>query len=108
MHARASLRDHQVRARIPPVPAARTGKRARRVEPCDHGLESEADVRSESRLRGRFSLPSNMQTASNDASSLWTPPKEPSATKAGSGCEGAAGFATGYEMDNARQLTPSP
>ena len=33
---------------------ARARKCARRVEPCDHGLECEADVRPEGRLRGRF------------------------------------------------------
>src|SRR5512141_1497056 len=52
MHARAGLRRHQVRARIPPVSPARARKCARRVEPCDHGLECEADILPKSRLRG--------------------------------------------------------
>ncbi len=52
MHARAGLRHHQVRARIPPVSLARARKCARREEPCDHSLECEADVFSQDRMRG--------------------------------------------------------
>ena len=42
--AGAGVRHHQIRARIPSIFAARARKRARRVEPRDHGLEFEADV----------------------------------------------------------------
>jgi hypothetical protein len=51
--ARTGFRDHQIGARFPSVPAARTGECARRMEPCDHGVESEADVRARGgELRG--------------------------------------------------------
>ena len=43
--ARAGIRHHQIGARVPPVPAAWARQRPRRVEPRDHGLEHEADVR---------------------------------------------------------------
>src|SRR3954463_14693986 len=43
-HPGTGLRHHQVRAGIPPVPAARTRQGAGRVEPRDHGLEPEGDV----------------------------------------------------------------
>ncbi len=46
----AGVRHHQIRARIPSIFAARARKRARRVEPRDHGLEFEADVRPRPRL----------------------------------------------------------
>src|SRR5208337_214440 len=46
----AGVRHHQIRARIPSVLPARARKRARRVEPRDHGLEFEADVRPQPRL----------------------------------------------------------
>ena len=36
---------HQVGAWVLPVPAARPRQGARRMEPCDHGVEHEADVR---------------------------------------------------------------
>ena len=39
------VRHHQVGAGIPPVPAARARQGPRRVEPRDHGVEHEADVR---------------------------------------------------------------
>jgi hypothetical protein len=42
---RASVRHHQVGARVPPVPAARPRQGARRMEPRDHGVEHQADVR---------------------------------------------------------------
>ncbi len=48
--AGAGVRHHQIRARIPSIFAARARKRARRVEPRDHGLEFEADVRPQPRL----------------------------------------------------------
>jgi transposase len=41
----------KIGARIPSIFDARTGKGARRVEPCDHGLEYEADVRPRPRLK---------------------------------------------------------
>src|SRR3954463_504028 len=43
--AGTGVRHHQVGARVPPVPAARPGQSSRRVEPRDHGVEYEADVR---------------------------------------------------------------
>src|SRR4029077_8603008 len=43
--ARAGIRHHQIGARVPPVPAAWDRQCARRVEPRDHGVEHEADVR---------------------------------------------------------------
>src|SRR3954462_2169903 len=43
-HPGTGLRHHQVRAGIPPVPAARARSGPRRVEPRDPGLEPEADV----------------------------------------------------------------
>ena len=43
--ARAGVRDHQVGDRVPPVHAAWPRQGARRVEPRDHGVEHEADVR---------------------------------------------------------------
>ena len=51
--AGAGVRRHQIRARIPSVFDARTGKGARRVEPRDHGLEHQANVRPQPRLSGR-------------------------------------------------------
>jgi len=47
--ARTGVRDHQVGPRFPTVPAPRHRRRPRRVEPRDHGLEHEADVRAGSR-----------------------------------------------------------
>ena len=47
----AGVRRHQIRARIPPVFDARTGKGARRVAPRDHGLEHQANVRPQPRLK---------------------------------------------------------
>ena len=47
-----SVRHHQIGARIPSIFVARTRKSARRVEPRDHGLEYEADVRPQPRLTG--------------------------------------------------------
>src|SRR5271166_5130626 len=47
---RTGVRHHQVRARVPSIFTARAGKSARRVEPCDHGLEHEANVRPRPRL----------------------------------------------------------
>ena len=44
--ARTGVRHHQIGAGLPPVPAAWPRQCARRVEPRDHGLEHEADVRS--------------------------------------------------------------
>ena len=53
-HAQADpgtgVRHHQIRARIPSIFVARTRKSAWRVEPCDHGLEYEADVCPQPRL----------------------------------------------------------
>ncbi len=49
----AGVRHHQIRARIPPILNARAGKGAWRVEPGDHGLECEANIRPQPRLKGR-------------------------------------------------------
>ena len=51
-HPRAGVRHHQIRARIPPIFAARAGKGQRRVEPRHHGLEYKADVRPRPCLTG--------------------------------------------------------
>ena len=50
--AGTGVRHHQICARLSPILAARPGKGARRVEPRDHGLEHEADVQPQRRLRG--------------------------------------------------------
>ncbi len=47
----AGVRPHQIRARVPSVLDARTGKGARRVEPREDGLEHQANVRPQPRLR---------------------------------------------------------
>src|ERR1700733_5698862 len=47
--ARTGLRDHQVGAWVSTVPAPRDRQRPRRVEPRDHSLEHETDVRPEGR-----------------------------------------------------------
>src|SRR5208337_5535757 len=52
-NAGTGVRHHQVGARLPSVPAAGDRPGARRVEPCDHGLEPEADVRPAPRLLRR-------------------------------------------------------
>ena len=44
------VRHHQIGARIPSIFVARARKRAWRVEPCDHGLEHQANVRPQPRL----------------------------------------------------------
>jgi len=44
---------HQVGARLPSVPAAWPGLCSQRMEPCDHGLERQADVRPLPRPIGR-------------------------------------------------------
>src|SRR3954451_21579476 len=44
-HPRTGVRHHQVGARLPAVPAARSRQGPRRVEPGHHGLQSEAAVR---------------------------------------------------------------
>lgn len=46
-HPQTRVQYHQIRARFPPVPDARPLQRPGRVEPGDHGLEPEADVRPE-------------------------------------------------------------
>ena len=48
--AGAGVRHHQIRARIPSIFPARPRESSRRVEPRDHGLEFEADVRPQPRL----------------------------------------------------------
>ena len=48
--AGTGVRHHQIRARIPSIFTARARKSARRVEPGDHGLEHEANVRPRPRL----------------------------------------------------------
>jgi hypothetical protein len=48
--ARAGVRHHQVRARIPSILPAWLEEVAQRVEPGDHGVESEANVRPRPRL----------------------------------------------------------
>src|SRR5580658_1476185 len=52
-HAGAGVRHHQIGARVPSIFVARPRPSARRVEPRDDGLESEADVRPRPRLNGR-------------------------------------------------------
>ncbi len=47
----AGVRHHQISARIPPVSAAWARQRARRMEPGDHGLEHQADVHPQPRLK---------------------------------------------------------
>jgi hypothetical protein len=42
---RAGIRHHQVGAWVPSVPTARPGQGARRMEPRNHGVEHENDVR---------------------------------------------------------------
>jgi transposase len=49
-NAGAGIRHHQIGARIPSIFPARTRKRARRVEPRDHGLEHKANIRPRPRL----------------------------------------------------------
>ena len=44
------VRHHQIDARIPSIFAARARQGARRVEPCNHGLEHQTDVRPQPRL----------------------------------------------------------
>src|SRR5208337_2752711 len=51
----AGVRHHQICARIPSIFTARARKRARRVEPRDHGLEFEADVHPRSDLSNGLS-----------------------------------------------------
>jgi len=63
-----SVRHHQIRARIPSIFVARTRKSAWRVEPCDHGVEYEADVRPQPRLTKTKS--GQMQPKQRDASSI--------------------------------------
>ena len=46
----AGVRHHQIGARVPPVFLARSRQSAGRVEPRDHGVELEADVRPRPRL----------------------------------------------------------
>ena len=48
--AGTGVRHHQICARIPSIFPTRARKRARRVEPRDHGLEFEADVHPRSGL----------------------------------------------------------
>ena len=59
--AGAGVRHHQVCAGLPSVSAAWARQGARRVEPCDHGLEPEADVHPLLRpvRRGEGFLPQN-------------------------------------------------
>ena len=56
-----------------------TGQRARRVEPCDHGLEYQADVRLEGRLRWRFSLMGPLSLRSRLGCEGWKHRPKPSA-----------------------------
>src|SRR3954451_23041455 len=48
-HPRAGVRHHQIGPRVPPVSPPRPRQRPRRVEPCDLGLQHEADVRPRGR-----------------------------------------------------------
>ena len=48
---RTGVRHHQIGAGVPPVSAARDRPCSRRVEPRDHDLEYQADVRPSPRLR---------------------------------------------------------
>ena len=57
---RTGVRHHQIRARVPSIFTARAGKSARRVEPRDHGLEHEANVRPRPRLL-KAGRPQNIQ-----------------------------------------------
>src|ERR1019366_1352447 len=73
------VRHHQSGARIPSILAPRARQGARRVEPRDHGLEYEEDVRPQPRLtrpcaawrRESRRLPVNRR----DHNAIWTPPK---------------------------------
>ena len=49
-NSRTGVRHHQSGARIPSILAPRARQGARRVEPRDHGLEYEEDVRPQPRL----------------------------------------------------------
>ena len=50
-HPRAGVRHHQISSGLSPIPAARARQGARRVEPGDHGLEPEADLRPQYPVR---------------------------------------------------------
>ena len=66
--AGAGVRDHQIGAGIPSIFAARPRERARRMEPRDHGLEHEADVRPRSGLSNglsRLALKIDIRSRSN-------------------------------------------
>ena len=66
------VRHHQVRARIPSIFSAWARKGARRVGSRDHGLEPEANVRAQPRLRGAERLPG---AATSGRHRLFKPPQ---------------------------------
>src|ERR1700730_111320 len=55
-HSGASVRHHQIGSGLSTIPAARAQQGARRVEPGDHGLEHEADLRPYYPLRAHMTL----------------------------------------------------
>ena len=71
------VRHHQIGARIPSIFDARTRKSAWRVEPRDHGLEYEADVRPQPRLTsaaqlGRSSRRPDARSIGAHHNAFWT------------------------------------
>ena len=75
--AGAGVRHHQVGARIPSVFVARPRQSARRVEPRDDGVESEADVRPRPGLTGPPGAPARMTQACGRLKSRPQPRLEP-------------------------------
>ncbi len=70
---------HQIGARIPSIFVARARQGARRVEPCDHGLEHQTDVCPHPRLTrpcAAWRRESRRLPRSNggDHNAIWTPP----------------------------------
>src|SRR5271169_2296032 len=57
-HPGAGLRHHQIGSGLSTIPAARARQGSRRVEPGDHGLEHEADLRSPCPVREHIRIES--------------------------------------------------
>jgi transposase len=62
-HRRAGVRDHQARHGIPAVLAPELGRRHRRVDARNPGLQPEADERAAVRLKGAESPPMGAESA---------------------------------------------
>ena len=70
------VRHHQSGARIPSILAPRARQGARRVEPRDHGLEYEEDVRPQPRLTRPCAAwrRESRRLPGGDHNAIWTPP----------------------------------